>query len=35
VARIGTGGMVDTTFNPNVNNIVYATAIQADGKILI
>ncbi len=36
VARISTGGALDTTFaNPLVNNIVYASAIQSDGKVLI
>ncbi len=36
VARVSTGGFLDTTFtNPNANNIVYASAIQSDGKILI
>jgi hypothetical protein len=36
VARVSTGGSIDPTFtNPNANNIVYATAVQADGKILI
>ncbi len=36
VARVSTGGFLDTTFtNPNANNIVYATAIQSDNKIII
>ncbi len=36
VARVNTGGALDITFaDPNVNNIVYASAIQSDGKILI
>ena len=32
---MSTGGFLDTSFNPNVNNIVYASAVQSDGKILI
>jgi uncharacterized delta-60 repeat protein len=36
VAKINTGWLLDTTFsNPNINNTVYASAIQSDGKIII
>jgi hypothetical protein len=36
VARLAKEGWIDPTFtNPNVNNTVYTTAIQSDGKILI
>ena len=36
VARVSTGGSLDLTFaDPVVNNIVYATAVQSDGKVII
>ncbi len=38
IARINSNGTLDTTFNPGtgfVNNMVFATAIQSDGKILV
>ena len=34
-ARINTDGSLDTTFDPNANNTVYSTIIQADGRILL
>ncbi len=37
VARLNVDGMLDDTFNPGTgaNGIVYSTAIQSDGKIII
>jgi uncharacterized delta-60 repeat protein len=37
IARLNTDGTLDATFNPGsaANNTVYATTIQADGKVLI
>jgi uncharacterized delta-60 repeat protein len=36
VAKVNTGWFLETTFkNPNINNTVYASAIQTDGKIII
>jgi len=35
VARLTTGGSVDTVFNPNANDLVLALAVQSDGKILL
>ena len=37
IARLNTDGSLDTTFNTGIgaNNFVYATGVQADGKILI
>ena len=35
IARYNTDGTLDTTFDPNANNLVYATAVQADGKVLV
>jgi hypothetical protein len=35
IARVAADGTLDATFNPNVNNIVYSIAVQADGKILM
>ena len=37
IARLNTDGSLDATFNPGTgaDNIVYTTAIQADGKIII
>ncbi len=35
VARLNTDGTLDSSFDPNPNNAVYALGVQADGKILI
>jgi uncharacterized delta-60 repeat protein len=35
IARLNPDGTLDTGFNPNANNSVYAIALQADGKILV
>ena len=35
VARLNADGSVDSTFNPDANNLVDALAVQADGKILL
>ena len=37
IARLNTNGLLDTSFNPGtgVNNFVYTTSIQSDGKIII
>ena len=35
IARLNTDGMLDTSFNPNANGVVFAIAVQADGKILV
>src|SRR6266446_6280639 len=35
IARLNPDGTLDTAFNPNANNTVYAIAVQADGKILV
>ncbi len=37
IARLNTGGTVDTSFNPGTgaNGIVYTTSLQSDGKIII
>ncbi len=35
IARLNPNGTLDTAFNPNANNTVYAIALQADGKILV
>ena len=35
IARLNPDGTLDTAFNPNANDIVYAIAVQADGKILV
>lgn len=35
LVRISSTGIVDTSFNPNINSTVYSICIQADGKILI
>jgi uncharacterized delta-60 repeat protein len=37
IARLNADGSLDVTFNPwaGVNNTVYATAVQADGKIIV
>ncbi|HWW02287.1 MAG TPA: hypothetical protein VNZ64_21480 [Candidatus Acidoferrum sp.] len=34
IARLNADGTLDTAFNPNANDTVYAIAVQADGKIL-
>src|SRR3982750_3317056 len=35
IARLNPDGTLDTAFNPNADNSVYAIAVQADGKILV
>ncbi|QBB69066.1 hypothetical protein ELE36_00980 [Pseudolysobacter antarcticus] len=35
IARLNVDGSLDTAFNPNANDTVYALAIQPDGKILL
>lgn len=35
IARVHTNGALDTTFDPNANDVVLALAIQPDGKILL
>src|SRR4029453_1512001 len=35
VARLNPDGTVDSTFDPNPNNLVTSIAIQTDGKILL
>ena len=35
IARLNPDNTLDTTFNPNADFIVYAIALQADGKILV
>ena len=35
IARLNSDGTLDSNFNPNVNGIVRAIALQADGKIVI
>jgi uncharacterized delta-60 repeat protein len=35
IARLNADGSVDTAFNPNPNNVVYALALQPDGKLLL
>src|SRR6185436_12543247 len=35
IARLNPDGTLDTGFDPNANNSVYAIALQADGKILV
>lgn len=37
IARLNTGGTLDTDFNPGsgANDAAYATALQADGKVLL
>jgi uncharacterized delta-60 repeat protein len=35
IARLNPDGTLDTAFDPNANNIVYAIAVQPDGKILV
>jgi len=35
IARLNADGALDTAFNPNANGLVYAIAVQPDGKILL
>ena len=35
IARLNPDGTLDTAFNPNANDDVYAIAVQTDGKIII
>ncbi|MEI8242155.1 MAG: delta-60 repeat domain-containing protein [bacterium] len=35
LARMDSSGVTDSTFNPNVDQMVYALAMQSDGKILL
>ena len=35
IARLNPDGTLDTAFDPNANDSVYAIAVQADGKILV
>src|SRR5438309_937817 len=35
IARLNPDGTLDTAFDPSANNVIYAIALQADGKILI
>ncbi len=35
IARLNPDGTLDTAFNPNASNSVYAIALQADGKVLV
>ncbi len=35
IARVNSSGLLDTTFNPDLNNVCLAMAIQTDGKLLI
>jgi uncharacterized delta-60 repeat protein len=35
LARLNTDGTVDAAFDPNPGNLVYAMALQSDGKILL
>ncbi|MEO8435397.1 MAG: DUF4214 domain-containing protein [Pyrinomonadaceae bacterium] len=34
IARLETGGTLDTAFNPDANNNVFAIAVQPDGQVL-
>ena len=34
IARLNPNGTLDTAFNPNANDTVYAIAVQSDGRIL-
>src|SRR5204862_2125444 len=34
IARLDATGAIDSTFNPNANNTVFAIALQGDGQIL-
>ncbi len=35
MARLNVDGSVDTAFDPNANNMVFALAVQPDGKVLV
>ena len=35
IGRLNADGSLDTSFNPGANGVVYALAVQADGKILV
>jgi uncharacterized delta-60 repeat protein len=35
IARLNADGTLDSSFNPDANGVVYAIALQADGKILV
>jgi hypothetical protein len=35
IARLNADGTVDMSFDPGANNVVYALAVQPDGKILV
>jgi len=35
IARLNSDGTLDTVFNPDSNGMVYAIAVQTDGKILV
>ncbi len=35
IARLNVDGSVDTAFDPNANNVVYALAVQPDGKLVL
>lgn len=35
IARFNPDGTLDTSFNPNIDNYVYALALQSDGKLLV
>ena len=35
IARLNSDGTLDTAFNPNANNTVFAIVVQADGRILV
>ena len=35
IARLQRSGLLDTAFDPNANDNIYAIAVQADGRILI
>jgi uncharacterized delta-60 repeat protein len=34
IARLNADGSLDTVFNPNANSVVYAIAVQTDGKVV-
>jgi uncharacterized delta-60 repeat protein len=35
IARVNADGTLDTSFNPNANNLVYGVALQGDGRVLL
>ena len=35
IARLNPDGTLDTAFNPNADNVVFAIALQPDGKVLV